>query len=97
MTLTEFLLARIAEDEHFGTHDRHLSNRWAAECEAKRRIMALHSAYPSRGPDGGIFCGTCGDPLDYYAVDWPCPTVCALAEVYSGHPDYDESWRLTTR
>jgi hypothetical protein len=41
--LTDFLLARIAEDQHFGTHDRHLAKRWDAECEAKRRIVERYS------------------------------------------------------
>jgi hypothetical protein len=63
MTLTEFLLARIAEDEaevanpdwapSFLHSDRWMGHaatwskgRTLAECEAKRRIVALHESWP---------------------------------------------------
>ena len=103
--LDEFLLARIAEDEHHAraargwqTGDRHVGqpldysihmDRWSpdrvlAECAAKRAIVQLHTPVDDQ-PDG--WCNLCdGD-------GWPCGTMAALATVYAGHPDYDESWR----
>lgn len=93
-TLTEFLLARIAEDEA-AAHDRlgkgalstsvilqWQQHRVLAECEAKRRIVELH-AY-DWNPRG--LCMACD-------IDGPCPTLHALALPYDAHPDYDEAWR----
>ena len=100
MTLTEFLLARIAEDEG---HARKLLEtdrrpvlslastvnhpaRLLAECEAKLRIVDWH--LPDHlEPD---ICTTCAS----YAEDYPCRTIRALALPYADHADFDESWRL---
>jgi Family of unknown function (DUF6221) len=46
------------------------------------------------------WCMRCYTPLpdsrddedQYEHVDWPCPTLRALAAVWSGHPDYDPEW-----
>jgi hypothetical protein len=83
MTLTEFLLARIAEDERAANAD--WSNlgydpaRVLAECEAKRRILDLHRSGEVCDPCSG-WLGT--DP----AAD--CPTLRLLALPYADHPDY---------
>lgn len=87
MTLTEFLLARIAEDEAAAEGDPHASyceergctcgagtttTRVLAECEAKRRIILA----------------LCDD------YEEPSPSVLrTLAGIYADHPDYDEAWR----
>ena len=34
----------------------------------------------------------CEDEDQYERVEWPCPTVRALAAVYSDHPDYRQEW-----
>ena len=81
MTLTEFLLARIAEDEAVAT----LVQSVLAEDAAKRAIVALH------GPVG-IDCRSCGTAYEH-GVDYPCPTLRALAVPYANHPDYDQAWR----
>ena len=84
MTLTEFLLARITEDEVEAPfiHDGDkwsdgcacdFPTRWLAECAAKRRIVEWHQ------PDD-----VCDDA---------CHTLRLLALPYADHPDYDESWR----
>ncbi len=76
--------------------------RWAplkilAECEAKRRIIDLHSDTRDHGA-GGIThtgrCDTCGeniwrDPDDQF----PCETLKAVALPYADRPDYREEWR----
>lgn len=132
--LTDFLLARIAEDEHaaraaspgpwvstthrhvqtgepvlFEVHPvatlggdggggvdtmgdaehvaRHDPNRVLAECEAKRRIVGLHT-YEWMGPDDAAEKG-CEHDYD----PWPCPTLRNLASVYADHPDYRDEWR----
>ncbi|KJK12534.1 hypothetical protein UB45_07570 [Terrabacter sp. 28] len=95
MTLTEFLLARIAEDEHFGTHDRAMQSRLDRECKAKRRIVARHSVIEvvrhedHAGMDDIPFCAHCGTDLD----EGDCPDLLDLASVYADHPDCDEDWQ----
>jgi hypothetical protein len=100
MTLTEFLLARIAEDEAVASRGgRHnapgvFANdnygcllvdpaRVLAECEAKRRVVKLHSAESGQHPD---FCG-------HDLRELPCPTLRLLALVYADHPDYLPEWK----
>lgn len=63
-------------------------DRVLAECQAKRRILALHDG----GTDSrrGRFviqtACSCGDLP-------PCRTLAALAMPYADHPDYDDTWR----
>ena len=91
LTLTDFLLARIAEDEATARYE--LGDLMAdrpdvysalggadparvlAECEAKRRIV-----------DAACLDVWEGHPLSDSAL-------MALAAVYADHPDFDESWR----
>ena len=91
MTLTEFLLARIAEDER---HARKLAEtdqrpvlalavtvnhpqRILAECEAKRRIVE----WATDGDHSRVL------PFDERFV------LATLALPYADHPDYDEGWK----
>lgn len=77
---------------HFARFD---PARVLAECEAKRRIVALH-AYQARGATWGE-CAVCFDPQtgpgEYDFETWPCPTLRVLAAVYADHPDYRPEWR----
>jgi hypothetical protein len=96
MTLVEFLLARIAEDEplaraqlaagrqHGTSWDYNDPRRCLAECEAKRRIVAMHSPHAE----------LCYWSHDSSAVhdDEPCLTLLLLAQPYTDHPDYDKAW-----
>lgn len=92
MELAEFVLARIAEDEHEARwlgpcdcalegfplqHGLRCPERVLAECDAKRRIVARKP--PLRAPD------------DVRDVWWDL--VALLALPYADHPDYDEAWR----
>ena len=98
MDLTEFLLARIAEDEawqrehaHFHEAPEYVPPWWKRvdrECEAKRRIVERHRFKPIPKYDTR-------PQLDWCAClkDWPCPDLLDLASVYADHPDYDEDWR----
>ena len=89
MTITEFLLARIAEDEAmiFAGQERGYVmpavanlpgadpfDRALRECEAKRRIVELQAA----------------NDEDRYL---PGFILLALASVYADHTDYDPGWR----
>src|SRR5215207_1022470 len=56
--------------------------RVLAEVEAKRRILSLHSPNTLRGC---IEC--CG-------LEWPCPTLLAVASVYQDHEAFREEWRV---
>lgn len=97
VTITEFLLARIAEQEARLDDMRrskavpnsllvNLTLRVAfADCEAKRRIVEEHSPIDDQ-PNG--WCTVCdGD-------GWPCATMAALASVYADHSDFDPAWRV---
>ena len=68
------------------------------EVAAKRAILAEHAptdwtAYADR------MCRRCvwndEEPHDelHHWVIWPCPTVRALAAIYSDHPDYRQEWK----
>ena len=97
MSLIEFLLARIAEDEdvarrvlanwqRYGVYDDRASPtsavRLRAECEAKRRIV-----------DAWV------DPFGLWTAEEAAAaraqknrTLQFLARPYSSHPDYDPAW-----
>lgn len=83
MTITEFLLARVAEDEARAEYVLKYGDwgglfkppRILAECKAKRAIIAAIEQDYS--------CG-CTIALDVIAED--------LAAVYANHPDYQQAW-----
>jgi hypothetical protein len=88
MTLTEFLLARIAEDEADWSvvasrdvvqmlHGKPLAPRMLAECEAKRRIVE--------------HLGWIVDNEGRNIVERNVLRLLALP--YADHPDYREEWR----
>ena len=91
MTLTEFLLARIAEDEKWRWHidycralddgacDCQATERVLAECEAKRRIVALHREAWRAGYENAAA----------YLQD----ALVAHAATYADHPDYRQEWK----
>ena len=112
MTLTEFLLARITEDEAVAKDagaDAMMGWRWKAwprdaydeiqatviansrrvlaECEAKRRIVELHEAWPV--------------PIETpyrkrFGSEHPtAPMLAAMAVVYADHQDFREEWRVS--
>lgn len=104
MDLSEFLLARIAEDEagyrdefYYGYLD--VRERLLAVCEAHRRIVELHHPSPEYDTQACVLCQwdrDCDSPV--FAPDddpewlWPCPTLRALAAIYADHPDYRSEW-----
>jgi hypothetical protein len=100
LDITEFLLARIAEDEAEAKPMAALEDDdrggWAiayaervlAECAAKRAIIAEHEWRTVSGETG---CGLCNYYRDYgWEEVGPCKTIRALAAVYKDHPDYTE-------
>jgi hypothetical protein len=105
--LTEFLLARIDEDEDRAQQavDAHGPGhpwpwRVLSGCVTKRLIMAAHrDAGP--GVDGEAaaedalkdrVCATCSEH-DGTATAWPCYTLRVIALDYVEHPDYEWEWR----
>jgi hypothetical protein len=76
--------------------------RWARECEAKRRLVALHP-FETKNILYGLYwrdttgCVACGgdDDGDPMPTDGPCGTMLALATVYSDHPNYRQTWAHT--
>ena len=100
-TLTDFLLARIAEDEAVA-RDEQIENvpadcwgpaRVLAECEAKRRIA---EAFADAECAVDTYDGD--NPTPAYWQEWGNRHALALAvehlaTIYADHPDYDESWR----
>jgi hypothetical protein len=116
VTLTEFLLARFDEDNetalgHYGTgHPEDIDEFWLAECDAKRRIVEMHTKTGTSwlnadgklaGPDEDriVYCELCSFHEQYegfndYEEPWPCPTLRILALPYADHPDYQPEWRV---
>ncbi len=85
MDITEFLLARIAEDEadvKAGVYTGDVHTRLAAECEAKRQIVELCGSAAERTRGEASVAGYLADNV-----------LARLALPYADHPDYDESWR----
>lgn len=99
VTLAEFLLARIAEDEESvitmdctcGHRDAHslpaadCPERVLAECEAQRRIV---ERWHRTAVAGALYPGDRGTFRELGAV------LAILATTHADHPDYDEAWRL---
>lgn len=96
MTLTEFLLARIAEDEAYA-HEPSGWNEYdpgdpinpariLAECEAKRQIIARHIAA------GRVFRAAPGEGNG--AGMYVMIKVCQMLTLpYADHPDFEEEWK----
>jgi hypothetical protein len=88
--LTEFLLARIAEDER-DFRESYDPDPWGfdrvlAECEAKRQIVedwqerhALTAQYRTEQ--------AAGQELGALTA------MCRIAAIYADHPDYRQEWR----
>lgn len=102
MTITEFLLARIAKDEQAakdaGT-DAMTGWRWKAWPEdAHAEVQALVLTHSRRTLaeceakrrilDAHLGC----DDVSYSDAS-TCPDLRIVAAIYADHPDYDEAWR----
>ena len=92
MTLTEFLLARIDEDEadrvarprkgYLPTpREIREAKRWEAECEAKRRIVAEVEPYSCK-PDACPGASREDSILGF------------LAQPYADHPEFNPEWAV---
>lgn len=89
MTLTKFILARIAEDEAIANDHRYIwstdvgeplqkPSRVLAECEAKRGIMAECDGWDRELDQAGAVADT---------------VLRVLATIWADHPDYrPEEW-----
>lgn len=89
MTITEFLEARINEDEQLAA--KHLdagtfqdvATRCLAECAAKREILAWRARSD---------LNTSSDYWEMGYSDANYEALQALARVYKDHPDYRQDW-----
>lgn len=87
MTLTEFLLARIDEDEDRANEAGDFQGpRLLAEVAAKRRIVELHA----QDRDRGWCLEGCGMRSGW--TGYPCDTLKTMAAVYADHDDYRSGW-----
>lgn len=105
MTLTDFLLARIAEDDANGwvssglRAEPYSRTRAHLECEAKRRIVEkLERRWDeadAAAEDPNLSVRERGSMNRMYSSQATglASAVRALAEVYADHPDYREEWR----
>lgn len=107
-TITEFLEARITEDEYeaevclaqYRRGEGGSSRRWVrqlAECAAKRAIIAAHPIVDnvvevSTRVKWGFACETCFSYGDLVEDHGYCDTLRALAAVYADHPEYNKDW-----
>lgn len=101
MSLTEFLLARIAEDGAAASEEyrrvagsprrngKAAARRMMLELEAKRRIVELHAGRHVCWIAGHDPDGEPGETMR----DGDCDTLQALALPYADHSDFQESWR----
>ncbi|WP_052436801.1 DUF6221 family protein [Georgenia sp. SUBG003] len=108
MDVTEFLRARLAEDEEALLRDARTLDEPHGPGPATRPAdpVALRRRRAELGAKRAILelhqglsdiwgfhgCLTCGNVADTTA-GYPCPTVRELAAVYDDHPAYDEAWR----
>lgn len=100
MSITEFLLARIAEDEEEAARmgcTEYYDGGWSIEheihirreCAAKRAIIGMHRKSPSPFDEG--LCAMCAE-AGANGQAYPCDTIKVLAAIYSDHPDYRQEW-----
>jgi hypothetical protein len=97
MTITEFLEARIADDERAALNAPKMSDpydadmaaftpelrqRMLAECAAKRALIAASKAWEDQRLDANLWSM---ENLDESVVG-------ILAAVYKNHPDYQQEW-----
>ena len=83
-------VARSDFAPHIARHD---PDRVLRQVEKLRRVVEEHL------PDMELHHHTPQDcPICYYAGTareaFPCPTIRALAAIWSDHPDYDPDWRI---
>lgn len=104
MSIKDFLLARIAEDEEKGRalqgytdyFIEEFGDRLLAECAAKRAISEAHTVitvWPEGTGGSKYYTGSkqvCASCDE--RTETPCPTARALAAVYADHPDYQQEW-----
>jgi hypothetical protein len=84
--------------------DRYSPLRVVREVNAKRAILTIHEPVPFWGNNPPPYARRttqnvrawyceCQAPDGVIEGEWPCPTVRALAAVYSDHPDYNPEWK----
>ena len=95
MSLTEFLLARVVEEEdevqHWVDEAPGVWRDWVrSACEVKRRVIALHARDPG---DGQAWDPACTVVASDVRTPDACITLRELAQSYADHPDFRDDWR----
>ncbi len=62
------------------------------EVEAMRRIVETHRGEAWKKRVGCMECGGMDPSWDFAPADWPCPTLRALASIWSDHEDFNPAW-----
>jgi hypothetical protein len=111
MTITEFLLARIAEDEAIGRDWRHHPGKVEVHGGGTGYIRLANPDRVLADSQAKRYivelhqrCNVHDRPGDECDTCqrcgdgsiWPCDTLLAVASVYADHPDFDQAWRLTS-
>ncbi len=101
LTITEFLEARITEDEaeakwveaegDNGSSAVQHPARILAECAAKRAIVSMGRWAVFSGHTAGDNCGL-SDQDTHNAAMVGLEVLAVVAAVYSSHPDYRQEW-----
>ncbi|WP_067891250.1 DUF6221 family protein [Nocardia vaccinii] len=89
--LPAFILAQVEARQQGGLWHiaRHDPARVLRQCAAMRKVFEEEHFPDARS------CYTCHEIADgpyTNRVPWPCPTVRAIAVIWSDHPDYQEEW-----
>lgn len=107
LTLSQFLLERLSEDEAKARHagaDAMIGHRWkhapedvyneiqAATIANSRRVLATCKAHRAIVEyHGSEILGIC---QEYDGDSYPCRTLRALASIYVDHADFRAEWSL---
>lgn len=91
MTIREFILARLAEDDATATTDRE-----RREIAAKRAMLAHYDSahYDPTATYSVVGARAVG------IHGWqppPAQIICAVAAIYADHPDFEERWGVIAR
>ena len=94
--LTDFLLARIAEDEAAAQHrpdelDERRRSRVMAESEAKRAVVHVHEEVSGMVREGDLSDPELARDARSTLLGVSAALI-ALARPYADHPDFDPAW-----
>jgi hypothetical protein len=90
MDIGDFVRARLDEDEQTALAGGDSGCAPLSSARLLRQVSALLTVLNDHADDEG-YCARCSDgeaSVPGYHSMWPCPTLVALAGIWSDHPDY---------